>query len=110
MNLTSKLKEEIRSYAQGNPSEETCGLIVKSRGETVFVPCKNYHQQPSLAFRLSPRDLLSYDGVVAIYHSHPKCSALPSKKDRLYSDELCVPFLVYSLIDDNFNLYENKGV
>ncbi len=104
------LKKEIRLYAKNNPSEETCGLIVKKRGGDQFIPCKNYHPQPSLAFSISPHDFLRNDDIVCVYHSHPKCSSVPSKKDRLQSDELRVPFLIYSLPDDSFNLYINNSV
>ena len=34
----------------------------------------------------------------------------PSITDKLYSDELCIPFLIYSIRDDEFGIYNNISV
>ena len=101
---------KIRKYALSKPVEETCGLIIESLGEASFIPCRNYHPKPEVAFRLSAKDFLSYENIKYIYHSHPKGSATPSEIDASYSDELQIPFLIYSLSDDDFYIYENKSV
>ena len=45
-----------------------------------------------------------------IVHSHCIGSADPSLTDLRCADSLGIPFLIYSTIDNNFCLYENKSV
>jgi proteasome lid subunit RPN8/RPN11 len=108
--LNKRILQDIKEYARLYPSQETCGLVVREGEELSFVRCNNKHPGPESGFVISTQKFLSYERVEYIYHSHPKSSSMPSEVDRNYSDELMVPFLIYSLPDDNFTLYENKSV
>jgi hypothetical protein len=39
------------------------------------------------------------------FHSHPSGTATPSKHDKQTSEEMALPFLIYSVEKDNFYLY-----
>ena len=48
--------------------------------------------------------------VEYVFHSHWNGGSRPSSSDIKSSDELCIPFLIYSLTDDDFYLYESISV
>lgn len=106
--IDKRLLSEIKKISLSSPEVEVCGLVVESQGLLSLAPCMNEYPQPALAFRISARKFLSYSNVRCVYHSHPKSSSAPSSLDERYSDELGLPFLIYSVLDDNFNLYKNK--
>ena len=101
--INNKLKKDIKKYSIENSSIEVCGVILKKGGRENFLKCKNIHPNPSLAFTFSPKYLVM-DDLSYIFHSHPKCSSDPSLMDRKYCNELKIPFLIYSLPDDDFSL------
>jgi len=53
--------------------------------------------------------IIDYEPVV-IVHSHTRSCATPSEIDINASDELCIPYLIYSIRFDEFYLYENISV
>jgi proteasome lid subunit RPN8/RPN11 len=106
--IGKKLLSKVKNFSLSSPEVEVCGLIIESGGLLSLVPCVNEHSLPELAFRISARKFLSYRDIRYVYHSHPRSSSIPSSRDKRYADELGVPFLIYSVPDDNFNLYKNK--
>jgi proteasome lid subunit RPN8/RPN11 len=108
--LNKRILQDIKEYARLYPGQETCGLVVREGEGLSFVRCDNEHPRPESAFLMSAQNFLYYENVEYIYHSHPNSSSAPSDLDRDYSDELMMPFLIYSLPDDNFTLYKNKSV
>jgi proteasome lid subunit RPN8/RPN11 len=83
-----------------------CGLIVLDRfGEVDVQPCENINTNKSDNFIIDARIFLQAikdKNVLAIYHSHPNDFASPSKWDLLQSEELCIPFVIYSLKNKEF--------
>ena len=108
-NIEQKILQEIVDYCSLYKNEESCGIIVQSNDSQKFIPCENIAIDKQKYFALDSSIYIDYD-VDMIVHSHCLGSANPSKLDRSCSDDLEVPFLIYSIIDDNFCLYENKSV
>lgn len=75
----------------------------------MFEPCKNLSETPEFNFVIDAEKFIE-NKVIYVYHSHVNESANPSKFDTKSSEELCVPFLIYSLRDNDFKLYQNKSV
>ena len=109
LSINKALLSKMRDYSLKSKLEESCGLVVKSGQGLEFVPCINECDNREDMFRISHIKMLSHD-VRFIFHSHPSGSARPSKFDIMYSNEIGIPFLIYSVPDDNFNLYTNKRV
>tara|TARA_Y100000592_G_C5371828_1_gene268944 strand:+ start:359 stop:670 length:312 start_codon:yes stop_codon:yes gene_type:complete len=103
------LLESIRRIAQKTPKEECCGLIAESNKSLELIECNNESNIPAYEFIIDPQFFIE-NKVKYVYHSHVDSPPFPSKADKLYSDELCVPFLIYSLTEDSFFLYENVSV
>ncbi|EBP7191379.1 phage tail protein, partial [Salmonella enterica] len=108
------INDDILTHAKRCTPAESCGYVVKTAFETVYLPCENISAEPGMYFRMSPEDYIraSFLGeVVALVHSHPGDGGQPylSTVDRtlqiqsgldwwLVSDERihkfrCVPHL-----------------
>ena len=107
--FNNELLNIIRKYALSLSTQESCGLIVRKNSGVEFVKCDNLSESPEHNFEINPKIFIE-NKVLYVYHSHVNCSADPSRLDVLYSNELCVPFLIYSIRDDEFKIYENISV
>lgn len=108
-NIEREILREIIYYCKKIKNEESCGIIVEVGDSKEFMPCENIASDKQKYFAIDSSIYIDYN-VDMIVHSHCLGSAKPSKLDRSCSDDLAVPFLIYSIIDDNFCLYENKSV
>jgi proteasome lid subunit RPN8/RPN11 len=104
-NLDGRVLGEARELAQSNPNEEVAGLLF-SFDELSFYPMENISSDKSFSFELDKRVMLLKDRIYAIFHSHPEGDAYPSDWDKGASMALQVPFLIYSLMYDNFLFFD----
>lgn len=107
--INKAILDEIKKYCQKFKKQESCGIIYLNDSALSFLPCKNISKSPEFYFSIDPLILIDYD-VKYIVHSHAVGSAKPSENDINSSNELCIPYLIYSLRDNDFFLYENIGV
>jgi proteasome lid subunit RPN8/RPN11 len=72
-------------HAKQTPDVEVCGLVVMRGKKLEYVPCRNLAANPDEMFILDPGDYATAednsDEVIAVFHSHPITSALPSMAD-----------------------------
>jgi proteasome lid subunit RPN8/RPN11 len=108
-NITQSILEECKAYAREFPEEECCGIIINKDNKLHFNKCDNIHTDRKNFFAINSEELI-YNDVQYIFHTHWNGPARPSSFDKKSADELCLPFLIYSLIDDEFFLYENISV
>ena len=95
---------KIKKYARENSGEESCGVIVRDLAGFKFFPCENLSLKKDSHFFIDPYILVE-NNVACIYHSHVSQSSEPSTLDKKTSNELCIPYLIYSLKDDDFYFY-----
>ena len=109
MILTKQNKEyykEIIEHAESQPEEEVCGTVVLDTSLLVNINReKNESIDKKNMFQISPRKLIGQENIIGIYHSHPFGDENPSEVDKRNSEEMGVPFLIYSLVTKNFFLY-----
>lgn len=108
-NIPQKILEQIKKYCRKNPNIECCGIIYCENEQLFFLECKNINNNQTHNFTIEAKILIDYD-VQYVVHSHTLGSAKPSVNDVRNSDESCIPYLIYSLRDDDFYLYENISV
>lgn len=101
--------DQIKIICKSAPNQECCGIIFKENHKLSILECKNLSENIRTSFVIDPVYFIEYD-VKYVYHSHCIRSCSPSVFDMKSSDELCIPFLIYSLRDDNFYLYGNVSV
>jgi proteasome lid subunit RPN8/RPN11 len=105
-----EILKTLKECAWLKPNQEVCGIIIKKKcGKLKFQECDNLSDDRSTSFLIDPNYFIKYD-IQYIFHSHCAGSATPSCFDIQCSDDLGIDFLIYSLRDDEFNLYENKCV
>ena len=98
--------KEIIEHAESNPSEEVCGTVSLDANLIVTVTReKNQSFDKQKMFEISPLKILGQKKLLGIYHSHPLSPENPSQADINNSEELGVPFLIYSLITKKIFLY-----
>lgn len=101
---------KARGHSISKPNQETCGAFCLKKNELVFIACENKSAHSVYHFNMDLKFLIDND-VRYIYHSHIEDNApYPSELDRLVSDELCIPFVIYSLGRDSFFVYDNISV
>ena len=104
--LAPGLLELMIKHAKEKYPQEACGLLVGKGSADRFIPMENTLAS-STAFEMDPAKLISTlrdlrgagEELVAIYHSHPRGPARPSKSDieRAYYPEAA--HLIISLAD-----------
>ncbi|MBB5862580.1 C40 family peptidase [Xanthomonas sp. 3058] len=78
--------QAIQAHAMAEYPRECCGLVVLADTGERYVPCQNAATTPSEHFILPAADYAVAEdagAVLALVHSHPNASALPSDADRV---------------------------
>lgn len=99
MNFSDDVLCEVKKNCKKNQNQESCGIIIGNK----VVECENLSDYPQFHFVIDPLILIE-NNPDCIYHSHVNISCKPSKLDLLAFREICIPFLIYSIIDDEFYL------
>jgi proteasome lid subunit RPN8/RPN11 len=107
--LSNKILNKISTYAKENENQEICGVLVKIDDSFEFIKCENLAKNKKVYFEIDPCVFVDYN-IQVIVHSHCMGSAKPSTDDKKCSDSIDMPFLIYSVLHDNFCLYDNKSV
>lgn len=93
------LKEAQAHAAQCYPNE-SCGLIVHTADDELYVACENSHGKPTEHFRLSGEQFAEAEElgeVKAVVHSHPNASGQPSHADRVQCELSELPWHILSV-------------
>tara|TARA_Y100000310_G_scaffold337835_1_gene425928 strand:+ start:1615 stop:2025 length:411 start_codon:yes stop_codon:yes gene_type:complete len=105
------MKDFIEKECLKNPREESCGFLIFSKRRVRIRPCSNIDENKDSHFRISIKDYIRFSKegeLFGVYHSHT--NALPdfSRRDIIHSEEMMVPYLVYSIKHDAHNVYIPK--
>lgn len=104
--LISFLKKE----SEFSLMSELCSLIGLDKNKNiVYKQMQNRSKNPETYFIIDPYDYLNFINsyeIFCVFHSHligdEKCSDFDLKS----SENSCVPFLIYSVTTEKFNIYE----
>lgn len=107
INLPRKLFNQLLHLAQISPDQEVCGLIAEKQGLPInCYPIENAANTPENRFLLNSEQQIAAirqmrengENLYAIYHSHPKTPAFPSKIDI---EMAAYPEAIYLIISLN---------
>ena len=82
--MDGKVLEQATAHAVAEFPRESCGLVVRTDGGDVYVPCSNVATTPSEHFVMGRDDVARAEAlgeVVELVHSHPGHPARPSEGD-----------------------------
>lgn len=102
--MRKKTIEEIKQHARQEYPRESCGVVIAIGRKEEYVPCRNLAEGND-DFKLSAEDYADAEDrgqVVAIVHSHPNASALPSEIDKMACEKSCIPWHILSLNNVEF--------
>lgn len=94
------------------PTIEICGFLGKKDDDYSARILKNKHSDPKNFFAIDPLEHLKFTQefeLVAVFHSHCVGDSQPSDFDKVNSENTLAPFLIYSLPEKKFSLYEPDG-
>ena len=104
---------EIYNHANEFPQEEVCGIVFLNKYHSVeILKTINNSLNKSESFSIDPKTFLKYKleyNVIGIYHSHPNSTERPSVQDKKESEELGVPYFIYSLQTKKSFIYYPKS-
>ena len=107
--ISQSTYSHIKNFFCTNKEEELCGIIVDAINGGRFIECENIASDRVYYFHINPCVFID-NKVDLVVHSHCMGSARPSTLDIKCSESMDIPFLIYSILDDNFCLYQNKSV
>lgn len=88
--FSAEITNSIKEHARNEYPKESVGYVYRGQ----YFPCKNIHETPEKAYRLTLADFISIDKnrVEAVVHSHPDGPAEPSKEDmqfQIHTNRTC---------------------
>lgn len=106
---------EIKNHCVVNPSVEICGFLGYDNNKRKYIVQleKNCSPDPRNFFAVDPLRYLLFKQkytLAAVYHSHIIGDEKPSEFDIKMSENCCIPFLVYGLNTDKFEIYQPKNI
>lgn len=107
------VRSQIAAIANAEYPREACGFVLGiDRG--VVVQCVNVADDPVNTFRIDPGDVAAWwetEQVTAVWHSHPRATAVPSEIDESVAREadLAWDYLIYSVVDEDLGWYKWDG-
>lgn len=104
---------EIYDHANEFPQEEVCGIVFLDKNHSVeIIRAANNSLNKSESFSIDPRTFLKHKlqgSILGIYHSHPHSSEEPSAQDKKESEEIGIPYFIYSLKTKKSFIYYPKS-
>lgn len=97
--MNEQTLNDFKRHAEAEFPKEACGLVMLVNGEEVFRRCQNVAYDPTKGFEISGEELAQAEGegeVLAICHTHPNASPLPSDADRRMCEETALPWHIMS--------------
>jgi len=105
--LTEYLKNEMRKYSLENSGKESCGLLVKTKEDIIFIKCKNMSHHKDNHCVLYPLDYIRASKLGKIVgHFHSQSDIEPSFTDYLNAYNHNIYSIVYSWKSDRFSIIE----
>jgi proteasome lid subunit RPN8/RPN11 len=105
------MKEAIKKQFSDFKNEE-CGIIYFDK-KVKLKKCENIASRRFENFEISIKDYLDLKKefqIFGLYHSHIEFDERFSSKDVIHSEELMVPYFVYSFKTKKSNLYIPKSL
>lgn len=100
--MNPKTEQDIRDHAIAEYPREACGLIVVVKGKERYLPCRNVAQGND-NFQVHHEDQAVAEDmgdIMALVHSHPNGSSLPSQADRVQMAMHDIPWYILSVNAD----------
>lgn len=95
MQTDTRLQHEILQHAAQCAPCESCGYVVRTPDDQLYIPVFNSSAEPTTQFRMTPRDYLNAQDageIQAVVHSHPGGTPWLSSTDRCLQVQSALPW------------------
>jgi proteasome lid subunit RPN8/RPN11 len=109
MLFLEKVKEKIKSFSLDQQPKEACGFVFEKNNVIDVFPCRNFSENPTTNFSISPKDYLKalrLGKIIAVYHSHTDGTKDFSSYDLINSLGHSLIFILYDVIEDSFSIFD----
>jgi len=113
MYLNKKIYKEIKEHALKDYPNECCGFILEKDSKTISYPSKNIAEKKSNNFMINPIDYIKISNmgrIVGLYHSHCQYDYNFSLLDKFTSSNHKIPFILYNVKIDKFDIYDKNDI
>jgi proteasome lid subunit RPN8/RPN11 len=118
VNIFKNIKDslnKIKEYCRISPTMEICGFLGydEFRKKYIVQLEKNCSNDPRNFFAIDALRYLLFKQkytLISVFHSHVVGDEKPSEFDIKMSENCCIPFLVYGLNTDKFDIYQPKNI
>ncbi|MDH0645580.1 C40 family peptidase [Pseudomonas sp. GD03858] len=110
--MAPELLDAIRGHAAEDYPREACGLVIERAGQLHYQRCRNTASEPGEEFRIDPHDYAAAEDlgeIVAVVHSHPDASSLPSTRDLAMCEATGLPWHILSWPEGDLRTIRPKG-
>ena len=111
MLFLEKVKDKIKLLSLQDQPREACGFVIQKTEEVTVFPCKNFSENPTTNFSISPKDYLKalkLGKIIAVYHSHTDGTKDFSSYDLINSLGHSLIFILYNVTEDSFSVFDPK--
>jgi proteasome lid subunit RPN8/RPN11 len=102
------IKKQLIDVSTPHINDEVCGFVCRGDGGYFYLEAKNRSPEPDQFFYISSVDFLKAkrdNNLVAIFHNHTNESEEPSHFDKVVSENVCFPMVIYSNMTKAFNIF-----
>lgn len=102
--IVDKHKEEFIKQAHDSPHREVCGLVVKLKTKTKYIPCKNVAGK-AFDFEISQEEVEKAEAqgtIIAVFHSHVNHEMSFTPADVRACNQTDTPYILYHLSSQSF--------
>lgn len=103
------IKNQLLNFAYKTPKKEVCGFVVHDGENYKLIEVENKSQNPKEEFYIPSKVFLTIKtnhNIVCVFHSHPEGDCKPSEFDKNSSELVCLPFLILSIENRSFEIYQ----
>jgi proteasome lid subunit RPN8/RPN11 len=111
--ILDNIKELIKKHAIKVLPQECCGFVVKNNENINIIECMNIAINPNINFQISSSEFLKVKNryqILYVYHSHPVKQDLFSPSDIITANNLNIPIILYSVINNIFKIYDPRKI
>lgn len=97
--INKAIQKQILKHAEEEYPRESCGIVVKEGKTKRYIRCTNQSADKEEEFVISGEDYANAEDegeVLAIVHSHPNHTTLPSIRDRAVCTTMEIPWIICS--------------
>tara|TARA_R110002020_G_scaffold473044_1_gene701760 strand:- start:989 stop:1384 length:396 start_codon:yes stop_codon:yes gene_type:complete len=107
--------EHVKILCNKTLRNEICGFLGYCVEDNTFVvqETDNIADDPKSFFLIDPLEYLLFKedySLIALYHSHVAGDEEPSDFDIQMSENVCLPFLIFSLNTQKIHIYEPQNL